>query len=70
MFFAAAGRVRQPELSRERLLQTDPVQIPRLPPLTRDEGEPRVTDSSAAIDDASEDDDADTPIDGVPATTG
>jgi hypothetical protein len=28
------------------------------------------TDSSAAIDDASEDDDADTPIDGVPATTG
>lgn len=39
----------------ERLLQTDP---------------PRLVESTPATDHASEDDDADTPIDGVPATTG
>jgi serine/threonine protein kinase len=44
----------------ERLLETDKVQIPRLAPLARDDN---------AENDA-EDDDADTPIDGVPATTG
>jgi serine/threonine protein kinase len=54
----------------ERLLQTDPVQIPRLAPLARDDNVPRVTESTPATDHASEDDDADTPIDGVPATTG
>ena len=64
----------------ERLLQADPVRIPRLAPLARDDrglaeparddGEARVTDSSHAPGDDAEDDDADTPIDGVPATTG
>jgi eukaryotic-like serine/threonine-protein kinase len=43
----------------ERLLQADPVRIPRLAPLARDDR-----------GDDTEDDDADTPIDGVPATTG
>jgi hypothetical protein len=64
----------------ERLLQTDPVRIPRLAPLARDDrglaaparddSEARVTDSSQAPGDDGEDDDADTPINGVPATTG
>ena len=45
----------------ERLLQADPVRIPRLAPLARD-------DSGLAP--LAEDDDADTPIDGVPATAG
>jgi hypothetical protein len=39
----------------EKLLQADP---------------PRLTDSGPPTDPAAEDDDADTPIDGVPATTG
>ena len=54
----------------ERLLQAAPVRIPRLAPHARDDGEARVTDASETPGDDVEDDDADTPIDGVRATTG
>jgi hypothetical protein len=62
----------------ERLLQPDEnqVQIPRLAPLARDDSSviPSEVEGSAptspgTLNDAEEDDDADTPIDGVPATT-